>query len=380
MTTLLLFPVAAAASLGIFFLALSQIGFTCGKMSDGILKGVTETIVYLAAALLPLYLVWGFLFERWEAFLWSPEEGPASLVLAILAWCGLITWVTYTAIDLVRVDARQARFEGVKVRTEDVSYSSPQRLPFPWSPRWNGIHRLKRVHIDIRIPDLPEDLRGLRIGHLTDFHLGKECHEAFMRHAVDRLMETRPDLLAITGDFVNFSKYLDDSFKVLEGLTAPLGVYVVRGNHDYWVGPEKVAEHVRNAGFTLLDNVTIPVRKGACEFHLSGVESRWNRTSAPFDYIPLNDSSLEIVLSHTPDEFPKLVGRKPHLVLSGHTHGGQLCLPFYGPIVVPSDYGRKYAAGLFREGRTLMVVSRGIGCYPPIRLMCDPEIHVIEFV
>jgi predicted MPP superfamily phosphohydrolase len=169
-------------------------------------------------------------------------------------------------------------------------------------------------------------------------------------------------------------------------MTAPLGVYTSLGNHDYWVGAERVKEKIRESGFILLEDRTMEIRRKAASFYLSGIESRWNQSRKSVEYIPIDENKLSIVLSHTPDEFPRLTRRKPHLVLSGHTHGGQICLPFFGPVVVPSDFGRRYASGFFTHqltelsGQTsLLYVSRGIGCFPPFRMLCDPEITLFRF-
>lgn len=113
---------------------------------------------------------------------------------------------------------------------------------------------------------------------------------------------------------------------------------------------------------------------------LSGTEQRWKKKPPPSDHFPRNSNLLKIVLAHTPDDFPYLIEHEPHLVICGHTHGGQVCFPFFGPVVVPSDYGRRYASGLFMERKSLLYVSRGIGCYPPFRMLCNPEITIIEFV
>ena len=336
--------------------------------------------MYFLSAVFPVFTLWLWWFwgDRFLAF----DQGCPAVGWTLFLFLGScwVTFALYTTIDLTRHLRRTPQHEGIHISKEIVTFQPGPGHPRIWLPRLNGIYHLNRTRITMEIPGLDEKLKGLRLGHLSDFHFGKHCHGDFIRHAVDCLMELEPEVLAVTGDFLNFSKYLDECFDLLSKLNAPLGIYTTCGNHDYWAGIEKIHAGIARTGFILLEDRTVEVQRNGARFLLSGIESRWNQSRIPLDYIPNDSGTLRIVLSHTPDEFPRLVSRNPHLVLSGHTHGGQVCFPFFGPVVVPSDFGRRYASGLFKHGNSFLYVSRGIGCYPPFRMLCDPEVTLIEFV
>lgn len=370
----------SAACVGGFLLPLTMVNRILSRLPDSTIKAIMEGILYCLSAASPVFILW--MAWLWGEQILSFQNGIPSVgwnLFLFLSLCWL-TFILYTVVDLARHLRGTSVWEGIQTNREILPFQPGPEHPRIWFPNLNGIYRLNRSRITITVPGLDENLKGLRLGHLTDFHFGKHCHRDFARHAVDTLMELEPDVLAVTGDFLNFSKYLDECFDLLSKIQAPLGVYATCGNHDYWAGIEKIQAGIDRAGFELLEDRTVEVYRKGARFVLSGIESRWNQSRIPLDYIPKDSSTLRIVLSHTPDEFPRLVSRDPHLVLAGHTHGGQVCFPFFGPVVVPSDFGRRYASGLFKQGNSLLYVSRGIGCYPPFRMLCDPEVTLFEFV
>jgi hypothetical protein len=364
--------------LGAFFLILAFLGRVVCNLPDSWLKGMVETGLHLGAVVVPCAILY-FLFKEGPGAVGVAADAPIRSIAwnAFLLASNLAFWV-YTILDLRKLLWNSNKIEKVSTRSTPL----PCRAGLPAVPlrRWNDIHRLNYTELDFHCSDRYPALKGLKIGHLTDFHFGKYCPRSFIRTAVDRILEEEPDLLAITGDFVNFSKYVDESFEALEGVKAPLGVFAVRGNHDFWVDPEAIALGIERLGFQLLHDRTVEIKRGDSSFLVAGIESPWNRSGVPLDFIPKDNDRFKLVLSHTPDEFPRLVSRNPHLVLSGHTHGGQICLPFYGPVLVPSYYGRKYASGVCKRGQSILYVSKGIGCYPPLRTLCQPEATLIRLL
>lgn len=366
-----------AAVLGTGFLITGAVSRFICNLPDSRPKVVVELGMHLLAAVLGVFILGRAALEGGGLFV--PFEGGPQATLFWFGWLGLslTVFTAYTLIALHRLVRGPRTHPGVSVRTESVSFTPASVPPLP---RVNQLFDLERVSVEIRIPGLDRRLDGLTVGHLTDFHLGKVCTQDFIRHAVDRLLETEPDLIAVTGDFVNFPRFLDPCFEALESVRAPLGVYAVRGNHDYWVGAEDIERRIVERGFTLLHDRGVQLEWNGARFLLAGIESPWNEAGIPFDFIPTDPSLLKIVLSHTPDEFPRLLKNNPHLVLSGHTHGGQIRIPFFGAVVVPSNYGRKYESGFYEEGESRLYVSRGIGCHPPIRTLCKPEVTVFRIV
>ena len=359
-----------------FLLANLQSRFIC-NLPDSRPKVAVEIGLHLLSAVLGLFILIRAALAEGEIF--TPFRGSEGLTALWFGYLGIsiLVFVAFTGIALVKTFKGPFADPRVSLKKVPLPFSSSQRPPLP---RVNQLFEVERVEVEIEIPGLDERLRGLTVGNLTDFHLGEVCTRDYVRYAIDCLMEVEPELLSVTGDFVNYPRYLDACFECLEGIAAPLGVYAVRGNHDYWVGAEDVERRIRESGMILLHDRAVEVERNGAPIIVAGVESPWNKAGIPFDFIPTEPSPLKIVLSHTPDEFPKLAKQRPHLVMSGHTHGGQICIPFYGSIVVPSNYGRKYERGFFREGDSLLYVSKGIGCHPPLRTLCKPEVTLFRFV
>ncbi len=388
-----------AASVGGCLLPLTIINRGFSRFPGCTLKAILETACYCLSVFFPVYTLWlGWswgeqilpagagvqLLPQVSDLPWlvailhgSPSVGWIRFIFLVSCW---LTFALYTVVDIARHLRKPPELKEVQIKREILPFQPGPGHPRIWFPCLNGIYHLNRTQITLTVPGLDENLKGLRLGHLTDFHFGKYCHPDYIRYAVDTLMELEPEILVVTGDFVNFSKYMEECFNLLTTLHAPLGVYATCGNHDYWAGIEETHAGLRQAGLEVLDDRTVEVHRNGALFLLSGIESRWNRSRIPLDFIPEDPGILKIVLSHTPDEFPRLATHHPDLVLAGHTHGGQICFPFFGPVVVPSDYGRRYASGVFKMNHSLLYVSRGIGCYPSFRMLCDPEETLIEFV
>ena len=264
-------------------------------------------------------------------------------------------------------------------------------LVTPWALR------VRRYDVPIR--DLPASLEGLRIVQVTDTHLGPRIPEAHVRRAVAMALEQRPDIVALTGDYVHNSP---DQAERAAALFAPLlapgaasiGVIGVLGNHDHYADARRVDRAMRSLGVRMIDNdrvyldassrrlVNAPPAQGLC---LAGVGDLYEDT---IDLRrALRDAPAEmprLLLSHNPDVAEDAdVARadaeqqwsRVDLMLSGHTHGGQVRLPFVGAPIVPSSFGGKYAQGLVQGPGCAVVVSAGIGMsLLPVRFGVPPEV------
>ncbi|WP_245872862.1 metallophosphoesterase [Deinococcus planocerae] len=240
---------------------------------------------------------------------------------------------------------------------------------------------------------LPGLRAPLRVVLLSDLHYGAYIGRGSVRVWVDAALALRPDVVLVTGDFVDAESVVSPAplFPELARLRAPLGVWGVWGNHDHeYVG--KVARRsrqtvqgvreafeldLRRAGVRLLRNGGVRLRE---DLFLAGVDDlRRGRVDlgAALAHAPAHGAVL--LLSHTPDLLPEVPGRVG-LTLCGHTHGGQVCLPGPWPVVTSSRYGRRFASGLVR-GPAPGFVSRGLGVTTiPFRLNCLPEVVVFDFV
>ena len=179
----------------------------------------------------------------------------------------------------------------------------------------------------------------------------------------------------MTGDFISFPQHVPLVGKLFKGLKAPLGVYAVLGNHDHWADAPGLVRVLRRDGVRVLINETVFFKRKGKTLALMGTDDKWTgdkntrllfgREGRRQDFFwPIN----------SPDHFKLAKEIGAHLQISGHCHGGQICFPLVGPLVVPSDEGRKYAAGFIREKKSVMFINRGIGGYPPIRTLCPPQV------
>jgi predicted MPP superfamily phosphohydrolase len=187
-----------------------------------------------------------------------------------------------------------------------------------------------------------------------------------------------PDLITLGGDYPHEGvQYIAPCIHELGRLRAPLGVYAVLGNHDHYSGGQPHASAaLRAARIQELTNRGLWIEADGARLWLCGVGDYWrDKQNLPAALGESTRRDAVILLSHNPDYVERITDPRVGLVLSGHTHGGQVDLPVFGPPVVPSIYGQKYAHGLVQGPATQVFVSRGIGTIsPPVRIFCKPEI------
>ncbi len=236
---------------------------------------------------------------------------------------------------------------------------------------------LEVVRIPVQSAHLPNEFAGISVAQLSDFHLGHSNNQAKLHAAFDQVLTLRPDLILLTGDFVTTVRAGED--QVLEAemgrLSAPLGVFAILGNHDWWSDPEAVAGALRRAGVTLLDNSNARLDLHGASLYLAGLEDIYINPDLAQALSGVPADAPVLLMAHEPDqaEIAKADGRI-FLQVSGHTHGGQVRLLGLRPLALPK-YGRKYDVGLFHIGSMQLYVNRGVGVtLTPLRLFCRPEI------
>lgn len=254
------------------------------------------------------------------------------------------------------------------------------RLPgFGFYARYLAHRRLRLEQVTVEVAALPRGLDGLRIGFMTDTHHEPGRPQALLKRAVELLNDAQPDLICLGGDYVvSRAAEFNRAAVLLARLSAPLGVYGVLGNHDYWAGADRIAAAVAATGITLLRNqarrLTAP---SGDTFWLIGLDdAARRRADLRLAVAGVPDEGFRLLLAHEPDIADALDARVD-LQLSGHTHGGQVVLPWLGAPLLPR-LGLVYTSGLYRLPTHALYVGRGVGGVPPyIRFNCPPEVTVL---
>jgi len=229
----------------------------------------------------------------------------------------------------------------------------------------------------------PKALDGYRIAFVTDIHAGSpHITLNYVREIVAETNALNPDVILLGGDYAIDSivggTKIDASeiAAVLKGLKARDGVFAVLGNHDNWDNGPRIARLLEDAGIPVLEDRAVEVATPRGKYWLVGVS---DFETAPHDVAKAlaGVSGATIVLTHSPDVFPALPDFVA-LTLAGHTHGGQVYVPFLGRPVVPSRYGQRYVMGVIREGGRTLFVGSGIGTsILPVRFLTPPEVSVL---
>ncbi|MCX7746051.1 MAG: metallophosphoesterase [Clostridia bacterium] len=236
--------------------------------------------------------------------------------------------------------------------------------------------------IEIADSSVPRSFKGTKIVFVTDIHHSKVYPRSRVKALVQKINGLKPDIMLLGGDYVNKSiSYIEPCFEELKELKAPMGKYGVMGNHDHWESKELTLLNMEKAGIKSLDNDSLWLYKNGEKIKIGGVGDYWEDKQIIENTIhDVGENDFAILLSHNPDYVEKIKTNKIDLVLSGHTHGGQVTLFGLWAPFVPSQYGQKYREGLIRNEYTQVLVSHGIGNvgYYPVRFFARPQIHVIE--
>jgi uncharacterized protein len=246
-------------------------------------------------------------------------------------------------------------------------------------------NRLVAHQATIQIDNWPAELSGLRIAMIGDVHTDtRYINEAKLQRIVELTNAQHPDVIVLLGDYNTGGRgnphhvEPDVTARYLKNLTAPLGVYGVLGNHDWWYDGEKIRHAFESEGVPILDDEVKELNFHGKSFWLAGLADLWTRPQhIETTLAKAPAGSTVIALTHNPDIFPNLPQSVP-LLLAGHTHGGQVYIPLVGTPVVPSRFGSKYTAGdVFENGHHLFVTT-GIGTsIMRVRFLVPPEIMIL---
>lgn len=240
----------------------------------------------------------------------------------------------------------------------------------------------KVEHMSIPIPTLPPNLQGLKIGFLADIHKGRYVSKSDVRVAVKLLMKQRPDIICIGGDFVQGgAENIHPCAEALSTLEAPLGIYAVLGNHDCWTDSHTIVASLAENGISTLRNDAVKLLFNGEPFYLIGIDDVWNgRPNIYHGLQGVPKKSMKVLLVHEPDYADQIrrIDSWIPLQISGHSHGGQVIIPFKGAPYLPY-LARKYPMGLQRvkDSDRWVYTTRGVGVTLPLRFNCRPEISIL---
>ncbi len=250
---------------------------------------------------------------------------------------------------------------------------------------WLEPASLKNESHEIVLSSWPALCDGIRVAVLADLHVGSPYNGVDkLRQIVDLTLAAKPDLILLAGDYV-VARVLGGEFiqpevitRALSRLSAPLGVFAVLGNHDRSHNARQIESAFAMVGIPVLEDAAVAAVSGQCSFWIVGLSDFWE---GPRDYsnafAKLPPGAPALALTHNPDVFP-LVPERVSLTFAGHTHGGQVYLPIFGRLIVPSRYGQRYAIGHIVEHGRHMFVSPGLGTsILPVRFLVPPEVSVV---
>ncbi len=339
------------------------------------------------ARLVVAVVVFGFPFALWAAvgldLLAINVNGLPPGFWPIQIYLGLCFYIAFWAIPvmtlfrLLRQTPRQ--LAGRKQRIVDVAaqlgakpagdgeYRRLALLP------GNQIFQVEFTELTLTLPGLPAAWDGLSILQLSDLHLNgtpdRKLYEAVIEQC---LADGVPDILALTGDFVDTDTHHRWLLPLLRPLRWKAAAFAILGNHDYWYDPPRIRRRLERLGITVLGNGWREVEVRGEPLLVIGHEGPWFRPAPDLKGCP--EGVFRLCLSHSPDNIRWARRNRVQLMLSGHCHGGQIRLPLFGSLFVPSSYSRKYDCGLFFEHPTLLYVSRGLAGREPLRYNCRPEV------
>jgi len=250
---------------------------------------------------------------------------------------------------------------------------------------WLEPDRVVVNRVSLSLPDWPASYQPVRLALVSDIHAGAPfITSAKIDAVVSAIQDENPDAIVLLGDYVIQGVFGGD-FMTPENLAphlarlhAPLGVYGVLGNHDWWLDGARVRRALRSAGIVMIDNAARKIERPGGSFWLVGIgDALEGAPDIAGAVAKLSDTAPAVLATHNPDLFPQ-VPRRIALSVAGHTHGGQVHLPFVGRPVVPSRYGERYASGLIVEDGRRLFVTTGLGTsILPVRFRVTPEIVIL---
>lgn len=230
------------------------------------------------------------------------------------------------------------------------------------------------------VPGLDPRLDGLRVAHLSDLHIGALTPRSWGLRWARAAAAGEPDLAVVTGDMVTSgTEFHEDVAAVVGTLRSKMGVFVSMGNHDYFGEGEPLVRLLRERGVKVLRNEGVSLDRGGATIWLAAIDDTWTRRDDVASAMRGRpEGAMTLLLAHDPDSFDEAADAGADVVLSGHTHGGQIAVPFIARAANLASFTHRYILGFYRRGRALLYVHPGLGTTgPPIRIGVAPEVTIL---
>ncbi len=336
------------------------------------------------------YTVVAFAFALGFSFLVSRYRLPARPsevaggIAQILVFGSTASYLAYLVFRFLADRAGKPNFSPTRRRLLNVTGGALVAAPFAMVGYGAFVERLD-FHVrevEIPIPNLQDNLDGLRLLHLSDIHLSAFLSEKDLARVIDSANELRPHLALVTGDLItSVGDPLDACLRQISRLRADAGILACMGNHEHYAKVEKYTEQAgAQLGIPFLRNQTRALRFGNATLNVAGVDyQRSNRTYLQGAERMVHPGAFNLLMSHNPDVFPAAVKKGYDLTLAGHTHGGQVTVEILNQPVNAARFFTPFVYGLYRDGAAAAYVTRGIGTIGvPVRFGAPPEIALLR--
>ena len=243
--------------------------------------------------------------------------------------------------------------------------------------RW----RFQTKRVEIRVKGLDAKLDGYTIAQLSDLHIGGLTPKWWGQRWIDAANALDPDLVVVTGDMVTSGvAFHEDIAELVGGLKAKDGTFVIMGNHDYFGEGEPLVTLLQSRGVSVLRNEGTVLEREGGRLFLAGIDDTWTKRANIDRALAERPAGMPtVLLAHDPDRFKQAVERKVDVVLSGHTHGGQIAVPFFARSLNASKLAHHYHLGAYHDGDSTLYVHPGLGTTgPPIRLGVPPAVVLLK--
>ena len=340
----------------------------------------------IALVTLPLIAA-GIFWKRGTSAWIGPWDGILSIVWGWIIFMNvLLVAAAFHKLWLALHSEKRGGLLANHTNVVDIRKHLEEPLTAPGFPRLLGCLPgnqigMPRFHEkQILIPRLQDERAGIKIVHLSDLHMSGRITKRYFSEVVERVNQWQPDIIALTGDLIECPACIDWIPDTIGRLRATYGVFFVLGNHDRNIDEAELRPALTATGLHDLGGRGDDCMIRQTPVVLAGNELPWYHPAVDLADCPRHDEDgvpVRILLAHTPDQFRWAQQQHIDLMLAGHCHGGQVCLPLVGAVLAPSWHGTRYAAGVFQADQTILHVSRGAGELTPFRWNCPSEVALL---